>query len=78
MAQGLKNPPATQETQERQVQSLVQKDPLEEGRVTPSSILAWRSPWTEENLLGYSLKSHRELDTAEHEHATVDSASEDL
>ena len=23
-------------------------DPLEEGMATPSSILAWRIPWTEE------------------------------
>ena len=33
---------------ERQVRSLGQKDPLEEGIATPSSILAWRIPWTEE------------------------------
>ena len=26
----------------------VQKDPLEEGMATHSSILAWRIPWTEE------------------------------
>ena len=32
----------------RCVQSLGQKDPLEEEIVTPSSILAWRTPWTEE------------------------------
>ena len=24
------------------------EDPLEEGMATPSSILAWRIPWTEE------------------------------
>ena len=29
-------------------QSLVQEDPLEEGRTTHSSILTWRIPWTEE------------------------------
>ena len=27
---------------------LGQEDPLEEGMATHSSILAWRSPWTEE------------------------------
>ena len=27
---------------------LSQEDPLEEGRATHSSILAWRIPWTEE------------------------------
>ena len=30
------------------VWSLGQKDPLEEGMATHSSILAWRIPWTEE------------------------------
>ena len=25
-----------------------QEDPLEEGTATPSSILVWRIPWTEE------------------------------
>ena len=34
--------------QEARVQSLDQEDPLEEGMTTHSSILAWRSPWTEE------------------------------
>ena len=36
------------ESQEMQVQSLGQEDPLEEGMATHSSILAWRIPWTEE------------------------------
>ena len=31
-----------------QVQFLGQEDPLEEGMAIHSSILAWRSPWTEE------------------------------
>ena len=30
------------------VRSLDWEDPLEEGMTTPSSILAWRIPWTEE------------------------------
>ena len=30
------------------LQSLGWEDPLEEGRVTHSSILAWGIPWTEE------------------------------
>ena len=34
--------------QEMQVQSLGQKDPLEEEMATHFSILAWRIPWTEE------------------------------
>ena len=45
MAQMVKNTLAMQETQ---VQSLSWEDPLEEGMVTHSSILAWRIPWTEE------------------------------
>ena len=32
----------------RQVQSLGQEDPLEEGMATHSSFLPWRSPWTVE------------------------------
>ena len=45
MAQMVKNPAATQETQ---VQSLGQEDPVEEEMATHSSILAWEIPWTEE------------------------------
>ena len=37
-------PPALQETQETLLRSLVQKDPLEEGMATHSSILAGRIP----------------------------------
>ena len=44
----VKNPPANQESQEMQVQSLDQKDPLEKEMATHSSVLAWRIPWTEE------------------------------
>ena len=35
-----------QETQEMQVGSLGEEDPLEEEMATHSSILAWRIPWT--------------------------------
>ena len=48
MAQGVKNPPAMQETQEMRVRSVSWKDPLEEGVETHSSVLAWEIPWTEE------------------------------
>ena len=54
MVQTVKNPPAMQETQ---VQSLGSEDPLEKGKATHSSILAWRIPWTEER--GESLGSQR-------------------
>ena len=39
-----KNSPAMQETQEVQIQSLGQENPLEEGMATHSSIPAWRIP----------------------------------
>ena len=43
VSQLVKNPPATRETW---VQSLGWEDPLEKGKATHSSILAWRIPWT--------------------------------
>ena len=42
LAQMVKNPPAMWETW---VPSLGREDPLEKGRATHSSILAWRIPW---------------------------------
>ena len=45
MAQTVKKLPAIQETW---VQSPGQEDPLEKGMTTHSSILAWRTPLTEE------------------------------
>ena len=41
----VKNLPEMQETW---VQSLGWENPLEKGKATHSSILAWRNPWTEE------------------------------
>ena len=41
----IKNPPAMQETW---VLSLCGEDPLEEGVVSHSSFLVWRTSWTEE------------------------------
>ena len=43
------HPPSVQETQETQLQSLGQEDPLEEDKATHSNILAWKIPWTEES-----------------------------
>ena len=43
VAQLVKNPPSMQETW---VWSLGWEDPLEKGKATHSSILAWRIPWT--------------------------------
>ena len=45
VAQMVKNLPTMWETR---VQSLGREDPLEEERAARSSILAWRTPWTED------------------------------
>ena len=45
IAQLVKNPPAMQEIP---VWFLGREDPLEKGKATKSSILAWRIPWSEE------------------------------
>ena len=37
-----------EETQEMQVRSLVQEDPLEKEMAAHSSIRAWKIPWTED------------------------------
>ena len=47
MAQLVKNPPAMWETW---VGSLGWEDPLEKGKATHSSSLAWRIPWTVESM----------------------------
>ena len=48
VAQWVKIPPAMQEMQEMQLQSLGQEDPMEEDMAAHSSILAKKIPWTEE------------------------------
>ena len=63
VAQPVKNPPAMQETW---VQSLGWEDPLEKGKATHSSTLAWRTPWTVYSMefrikSRYSLKSWTRL-----------------
>ena len=60
IVQTVKNLPITQETQ---VQSLGQEDPLEKGTAIHSSI-AWRIPWTEEPV-AYSPQGCKEADTTE-------------
>ena len=47
VAQLVKNLPAMRETW---VSSLGWEDPLEKGKATYSSILAWRIPWTVQSL----------------------------
>ena len=48
MALSVKNTPASTGDLEKLVQFLGGEDALEEEMATHSSILAWRSPWTEE------------------------------
>ena len=55
VVQLVKNLPAMQETW---VQSLGWEDPLEKGKATHSSILAWRTPWIVQMLV---TKSQTEL-----------------
>ena len=57
VAQLVKNPPAIWESW---VQSLGWEDPLEKGKATYSSIVAWRIPWTIHSPWG-----HKESDTTE-------------
>ena len=59
MVKMVKNPPGMQETQ---VRFLGREDPLEKGMATHTSILPWRTPWTEEAGSLQSLGS-QELDT---------------
>ena len=60
-----KNLPAMRETW---VGSLGWEDPLEEAMATHSSILAWRTPWTEEpgGLQSTGLQSRTRLSLAKH------------
>ena len=52
----VKHLPAVRETQ---VQSLGWEDPLEEEMATHSSVLAWRTPWSEEPGRLQSMGSQR-------------------
>ena len=71
MVQLVKNLPAMQETKEMWIQSLGQKNALEEKMATYSSILAWENRmdrgawWT--TVHGVA----KELDTIEHSHACM-------
>ena len=49
------------------VWSLYQEDPLEKEMATHSSILAWRTPWTEE-LGGLQSAGRKQSDTTEQLH----------
>ena len=61
----VKNPPAMQEMQEMQVQSLSWEDPLENEIATHSSILAWKSHG-QRSMVGYSPWGRKQSDTTAH------------
>ena len=61
VAQTVKNPPAMQETR---VPSLGQEDPLEEGKATHSSVLAWRISM-DRGAWGLNPWGRKESDTTE-------------
>ena len=56
MAQKVENLPAVWETW---VRSLSWEEPLEKEMATHSSVLAWRTPWTEEPGRLSSMRSQR-------------------
>ena len=56
VAQKVKYLAAVQETR---IQSLGQEDPLEKGRATHSSTVAWKIPWTAEPGGLQPMGSHR-------------------
>ena len=58
VAQLVKNLPAVPETW---VQSLGLEDPLEKGKATHSSVLAWRMPWTVSHGVTKSWKDHHQM-----------------
>jgi len=62
VAQMVKNLLSVQETW---LHSMGREDPLEEGMATHSSILAWRTPWTEEpgglQSMGSQRVRHKEV-----------------
>ena len=55
VAQLVKNLPAMWETW---VRSLGWEDPLEKGKATHSSVLAWRIPWTVESMGLQRVRTH--------------------
>ena len=59
--------------QETWVHSLGQEDPREKGMATHSSILPWRTPWTEEPVGLQSMKSQSLIQLSKHVHFTSQS-----
>jgi len=50
------------------VQSLGQEDPLQKEMATHSGTLAWKIPWVEKPVVGYSPWGCKELDTTKRLH----------
>ena len=71
VVQMVENLPTVQQTW---VRSLGQEDPLEKGMATHSSILAGESQG-QKSLVGYSPWGHKESDTTERLHFTIDKSS---
>ena len=69
MALVIKNPLANAGGVRDAVQSRDQEDPLEEEMATHSSILAWRSPWTEEPGGLQSMGSESDMTEATQHHS---------
>ena len=61
----IKNLPANAGDTGDACQSLGREDLLEESMATHSSILAWRIPWTEDLLSGYSPQGCKEAHMTE-------------
>ena len=70
VAQRLKHLPAMQETW---VPSLGREDPLEKEMATHCSILAWKTPWTEEPRGLQSMASQRVGQSRAAKHSSVES-----
>ena len=58
VAQLVKNPPAMQETW---VRSLGWEDPLEKGKATHSSMVAWRIPWAVQSMGSQRIRHDEQL-----------------
>ena len=71
----IKNLPVMQETQ---VQPLTHEDPLKMGIATHSSILAWRSPWTEEPGPIQSMGSQKSQTLLNDKHTHTDEERDDF
>ena len=61
-ASQLESSPRSSQLEKACAQSLGWEDPLEKGKATHSSILAWRITWMRRSLVGYIPQGPKELD----------------